>query len=535
MMISFPNVGRVGLITDLNPEHLPEGGWSAAQNVRFTDGFAEKIEGHSSVFTSSANAFNATGANIDIATTTPRWMLPVPSTTTYWWMYCGDDSVYVTDGTTHFDISNATDYPSGYTTDGNILWNGGVIGGIAVINNGVDNPQQWTTPTGGTLLTNLTYDGTDDWATLGHSAKVIRPFKQFLVALDVTKAGVRYPRMVKWSSAAAAGSVPASWDETDATIDANETELAGTSGFVIDCLPLGETNMVYKEDSIWGMQYVGGNSVFRFFKVSNEAGILSRRCVKAFERKHIVLTAGDLIVHDGQSIQPILDNKTRRELFSTIDSTNYQKSFIAPNYRKNEMWICVPSSGSTYADLAYIWNWRDGTVTKRELPDSPHIAYGVVNEQSSDTWATDAGTWDADASTWDERLYNPSELKMLMSENLQSDFYLADDTNQFNGTSFTSYLQRDGLHFGEPERFKQVTKVYPRFEGSGTVDIYVGSQIKSSDPVTLEGPYTFTIGTDRKIDCRVTGRFISLRIRDASTGHWRLHNVDFEVKLLGRH
>ena len=41
------------------------------------------------------------------------------------------------------------------------------------------------------------------------------PVQNYLIALDLTKSGTRYPHMVKWSAAADPGTVPASWDETD--------------------------------------------------------------------------------------------------------------------------------------------------------------------------------------------------------------------------------------------------------------------------------------------------------------------------------
>jgi len=531
MLVPFKNLGQIGIIDDIPPHELPLNAWSAGQNIRFKDNRVEKFLGHSSVFTSTGNAFNATGATLDTTDTTPLWMLPVPTATTYWWIYCGTTSIWVTDGTTHYDISRASG--GAYTTDGAVGWNGGVIGGIPVINNSIDNPQEWATTSAGTKLTALTYDGTNDWATLGHKAKVIRPFKQYLVALDFTKAGTRYPRMVKWSAATAAGATPTSWDETVTTNDANETELADTPGFCIDMLPLGDTNIIYKEDSIWGMQFVGGNSIFRFFKISGEAGLFTRRCMKAFERKHIVLTPGDLIVHDGQQIMPILDQKRRRWLFNNIDPTYYTRCFIVPNYRENEMWVCFPSTGAVYADKALVWNWRTGVTGVRDLPTSPHIAYGLINPGGSDVWDNDTQVWDLDTSVWNVRNYNPTLQKLLISEHLQSDFYVADDTDQFNGTNMTSYIERTGLVFDDIERIKRVNAIYPNITGSGSINIYVGQQMRRNDAVSWEGPYSFTINSDRKIDCSVTGRYIGVKFETTGNSSWKLADYDMDISPMG--
>jgi len=255
--------------------------------------------------------------------------------------------------------------------------------------------------------------------------------------------------------------------------------------------------------------------------------------MKAFERKHIVLTNGDLIVHDGQQIVPILDNKRRRWLFRNIDSTNYQKSFIVPNYKNNEMWVCFPSTGATYADTALIWNWRDGSVGIRELPNSPHIAYGVVDPSETETWDSDSGTWDSDTTVWDERLYNPTERKLLLTENLQSDFYVGDDTNTLNGTAMTSYVERTGMDFGEDQRIKRIKKVYPRMTGTGTVNIYVGMQMQRGDAISWSGPFPFVIGTDRKIDCSVTGRYMAIKFETTTDVSWQLSSYDLDVVPMG--
>src|SRR3546814_1460556 len=42
----------------------------------------------------------------------------------------------------------------------------------------------------------------------------LRAYKDFLIALNVTKGATNYPTMVKWSDLTGFGAVPASWDHT---------------------------------------------------------------------------------------------------------------------------------------------------------------------------------------------------------------------------------------------------------------------------------------------------------------------------------
>ena len=121
-----------------------------------------------------------------------------------------------------------------------------------------------------------------------------------MVAMDVTKSGIRDKRLVKWSHPAPAGSFPTSWDETDTTKDTGEVHLGETEGAILDSLTLRDVNLIYKDDSIHGMQHVGGIGIFRFFQIFGEYGALGKNCVVQFEAgKHLVFGRDDVFVHDG--------------------------------------------------------------------------------------------------------------------------------------------------------------------------------------------------------------------------------------------
>ena len=64
-------------------------------------------------------------------------------------------------------------------------------------------------------------------------------------------------------------------------------------------LPLGDVNIVYKEDSIWSMAFEGGQSIFGFRQLFDDVGILGRHCAKSFNNKHFVVSEDDVYVHDG--------------------------------------------------------------------------------------------------------------------------------------------------------------------------------------------------------------------------------------------
>jgi len=114
--------------------------------------------------------------------------------------------------------------PGNYSATAAGGWNGGVLGGIAILNNGVDAPQFMGTANDAKMAALTNWDRTKTCA-------VMRPFKRFLVALDTTESATRYPFRVRWSHPAEGGTVPTSWNDADATKDASYVDLSLQSKF----------------------------------------------------------------------------------------------------------------------------------------------------------------------------------------------------------------------------------------------------------------------------------------------------------------
>ena len=505
MIVTFDNKG---VVQDIPAHKLPLGYWSSVTNVRFRDGYAQKSLGHSAPFGTPSIA--------------PYFLLPVQSETVQYWIYAGLTSVYVTQGTAQHDISNGT-----YQANADDSWTGGVLSNLAVLNNGEDPPQYWASLSPGTALVDLA-----NWPA-GTKCGVMRVFKNYLVAMDVTKSGTRYPQLVKWSHPADPGTIPSSWDETDETKDAGEAVINQNGGYIVDGGTLGDTFIIYRERSTWEMRFIGGRFIFQFREIFNNTGILGKECFAEFDNKHCVLTANDLIVHDGTNYESIVDKKVRDTLFADIDSTNARRSFLAPNYQKNEIWICYPESGQSFATKALVWNYRDNTFGFRTLPGSKHISFDVVDSTQLGTIDSMTGTIDSYTTTIDKRLYDPSKGRMLMADTTNTKLYQIDDTNQFDGVSFTSTLQRTGLGFDDLTKTKRIKHLYPDIEAvSGTViNIKTGYQSAPEGSVTWSAAQTFTVGTDYRVSFPDTnqGRLVAVEFETTGNVAWKVHSFDMDI------
>lgn len=522
LVVPINNLGEYGVVQDVPPQELPMNVWSAVANFRFRNGYAEKIDGHQAAF--------------GTPTVAPYYLMPVQGSVSYYWLYASLLKAYVFDGATHTDVTRLS---GDYHANANDNWTSAILGGIPILNNVGDKPQMWLPVSLAQPLQDLT-----NWPATA-LCKAMRSFKVYLVALDVIKAGTRYPQMVKWSHPAAAGTVPSSWDETDPTKDAGEYSLSETPDFVLDCAPLRDINIVYKENTTWGMQYIGGIDIFRFYSIFNSAGALSRRCAQEFfSGVHAVLGDDDIYKHDGQNATSLLTRKMKRSFFSRIDATNYVRSFSVVNFAQREVWFCIPESGNSFCTLALVWNWEENTIGLRDIPLAAHIIAGVSNVGTgADSWSSDGAAWSSDISSWDERLYNPATRGLFMAVPGIPQVYQADQTTQFAGVSYNAYIERTGL--GIPLRANQppdisqnkyLTRLYPRIEGTpgGIVKISVGGQMRVGDTPSYSGPKNFIIGTDKFLDFRVPGKLFAIKYLVDSAIDMKISGHELELRAAGR-
>ena len=523
-LISINEVGSVGIVRDLPPESLPPEVWTDGRNVRFLDGKAVKFKGQIEVF--------------DPPSVMPIWAMSVRTATAHFWMYASTEKVFALTGGVHTDITRTSG--GNYGTTENLLWNGGIIGGIPVINNGVDDPQMWSPIGAGTPLVPLS-----NWPA-ATKAQILKPFKNQLIALDITISGDRFPGRVLFSSIADVGAVPASWDKADATKNAGDADLTDQhSGNIIDGLPLRDIFVIYRTISTWGAQSLEDQRVFRFYPILVTSGLLATDCVKVTPKgtHHFLMTGDDLVIFDGQNIESVIDKRMRRFLSNNIDTDNFARSFVAPNYRNREMWFCFPEIGFTRATHAIVWNMQDNSVGHRELSDISFIAPGTVDEdEPDDTWDGASGVWDTDNSIWDLVNFRGLSLDMLACDPVNTKLFLMDNSNQLNGTNMTSFVERTGLAIAGQDRQRRpivdmtrrklAKRVWPRVSG-GPIEVQVGTQETLEGPITWGEVKTFDPATQHFVDVCEHGRLLAIRFKSNIDVAWELQGYDMEIELLG--
>lgn len=509
-IVKIPNCGTAGVLKDLSVHELPEGAWTDSSNVRFLDGYCQQFLGHGQVYGAPANI--------------PQHVMAQNIGDARYWIYATAANQYavtITGGVAvTTDISHVT--PRAGVPN---QWTSTSLSGIPIFNTGdtATVPMYWNLN-----LANKFVD-LPAWPA-GTYCKALRTYKVFLVALNITRGGQNFGYMVKWSNPADPGSLPSTWDPSDPTADAGEGDLAQGGDAIIDGLQLRDSFMIYKEASVWRMDFVGGVEVMRFQKVLGISGAMNRNCIVELDGYHFVLTGSDVIVHDGQTSRQVLDKKARRALFQDMDTAYNNLSFVFKNPFVNEVFVCYTSIGATKPNKALVWNYNDNTVSYRTIPNLYHAAYGTVDNSLSQSWAADNDPWYSDLTAWNGPDFTPNTTRVLMAS-ADNKLFLLDSAASYDGVPPVSYLERRGLGLNLDERIKLVTGIRLRITGNvgQTVVVKVGSQNDPyEDPVYTT--MTHTIGETVQCDCFVSGRYIAIRIESGSAYFWRLDSVDIFVE-----
>ena len=510
--VTIPVVGKYGVIFDRPPQELPNFAWSDSLNVRHAQGGSTSFGGMKQAFANAA-------AEV-------VWIQQYNQGGKRWWIHATATGVYADDGVNaRLDIT-----PTGMTASPGNVWTGGVIGGVLVANNGTDAPFYWAGT--GTMATITAWPA-------GYKCASIRPFKNYLVAVNITKSGTNYPHLVLWSSEADPGSLPTSWDVTDKTKNAGDSPaMADDPSLAVDQLPLGDANILYKENAIYSMVLSGNDFIFNINRLPIPFGARGRNCVANTPLGHVVLTHGDVILHNGSTFKQIATGRIRKWLSDNIDGANRSRCFVVTSPRFNEVWICFPALSQTKCTRAAVWNWIDDTWSVRSLPNVTFGAIGQIDASLISVWDSDSDAWDNDQSLWDQNELSEGQAHLLMGCDigLSSGIAATDMSITENGEEFAAEMERKGISFDDPATVKSLRAIWPRIKGTSGKKVLItsGATMDIEQAVTWGSPVEYTIGSSQKADLPFsTGRFLAIRFDSVDNAPFRVDSFDIDYTVRG--
>lgn len=520
MNVVFDNTDA-GLNADQPPEKLPGGMWTDSRNVVYRDGAAEKAKG----YTAALGSLSFTAV----------YLSTISDGQNQFWVYgrsgASTEAVYATDGSTHANISS-TSYTLTATDD--LAFNGGAFHGQLIINEGSRDPQSWL-PSLSNKMQPL-----NAWPS-NVTAKVVRTFKDFIFALRITDTGTYNPRLLRWSDLAAPAALPSSWDFTDPTNRAGRKEFGETPDNLVDCLPLRDSLIVYKEQHTWIGQYIDLPDVFAFRQLFSESGLLAEDCARPIKSRHFAVTPDDIILHDGNAAESIISGRTRRWLFNRINTNLFRRCFVVADYREREMLFCFPEAGNDWPNLALVWNWHENTFSPRELGVGMTFGmHGIVPGSAAETFDSSSGTFDSDPGVFDQETYSPFQLRAMFASSSSQEAYQYNEGELDHSSTMTAYAIRSYIPLDRGSEFKnRILSLRPRVRGTvgDQISMYVGLRNAIDESVNFQGPYNFTIGQDYKTDVLgqdLVARWVDFKFQYTGTNTVRVSGLEIETVKDGR-
>lgn len=538
--IPVRKLGSIGVITDVNPVDLPPEALTDARNVRFSNGRITNSHVWREALASPSGG-------------TPVFMFEGERTNNF------DILGYVTKDGKVYHVSNNTAMEltaSGYTpANSDSIRTFCTLQGVYYVNQ--EDHVPWYYSSGSTL-----YDELPNWDT-NDRCKVLRGFKDYLVALNVTKSGSIFPNLVKWSDIAQYDDVPDSWDPDDTTKSAGENTLAEIQTEILDGLTLRNSFIIYAADQAWTMEYTQGPDVFQFFKLYSDRGIINTNCVVEIDGAHLVFDSTDIYLHDGVSPpKSICDKRVRKRIFRNLDLTKSNVCFVHLDRTAGEVWFGFNSlnedlkwagADCDYCNTAAVYNYLEDTWTFHDLPNVIGIA--TVSWQTAATYADYSGvSYDEISPTYADLVSPVTKNPFAIS--VESTGAGITDTRILNidtgiGTSLpfpavselevTPFATRTGLDLDEvlPElrSYKNYRAVYPQVVVAGDpapMSFKFGGMDMPQDALEWEDLQSFDATTDYKLDTRARGRYLAWYMEGMNTNGYSLSGFDLDVVSVSR-
>jgi len=568
--VKVRNVDAVGIISDILPQDVPPNGFDSGVNVRFADGKVSRAN----VFRTYHTYVPPEGSST-VSPVVHLANLQLASQGDNLFAVHANMKIEQVDGPVEIDVSP----PFAPTSEIlEVPVTSTVLGDVLYVNRQDQLPVYKSN-----VITDFTV--LPAWNTQWRT-RVLRAYKDFLIAFNVEKNGIEYPTLVKWSDVVLAGAPPTSWDETSTTNSAGETVLSEINGPILDALPLRNAMMIYSSDEVWQMDYVGGDFIFSFRRAFKGGGIINTNCVVDVQGTHFVFGENDIYTHDGNTMQSVADGRVKDFIFSALNKDLKQFCFAFYSARYQEVYFCYPSGDPLvqygnklpYCNRAAVFNIKTNTWSFIDMPNALAATLTTVSGSAGLSWngaSTEGLLWSTIGGSWYDLRDASDRHTVIASNAFTTDYGTGTFVNY--GTSIEAFdrpsrgsqvtlplspkcqplksivqsrympMDADGSNIGTVKQFRSLWPIARVSTDTGALKFSFGSTMTPNggiqwDEVILDDkpfyeydlPPDFSGYNDYKIDTRISGRYLSYKVEVENGEDFEFGGFDVDYISLGR-
>ena len=312
---------------------------------------------------------------------------------------------------------------------------------------------------------------------------------------------------------------------------------------IIGALKAKESILVWTDNALYTMKFVGAPFTFGFEQVGTNCGLIGKNAAVEIDGVAYWMSTNGFFAFDGtvKSLPCTVEDY----VYDQADTTKGQQVYAGLNNQYTEVTWYYPSTNSEYNDQYVIFNYGES---------GPRIPGGVwyIGTEARTTWI-DATVYPNPIAT----KFNDSAtgtFPVIVGESGLGQTTLFEHevgTDQVNPdgstTTVTSFIQSYDYDLQQRMRgqaypvagdvFLAVRRFLPDFKnlaGNAEVTLAVKRYPSDSQTTTALSPFTVTTSTQKK-DTRARGRFVNIKIANTDVSEsWRFGTMRLDIQPDGR-
>mgnify|MGYP004447422635 FL=1 len=444
------------------------------------------------------------------------------------------DGTAVTDATNFSDWGEATVASTVQLEPG--LWSLDNFGQVLVAT--IANGKTFTWDAGGTLpLTTRAATTTSGFATGNNPtatrASLISPTTRHLIHLG-TETTIGDPTtqddmFIRFS------------DQEDInTYTPSVTNAAGTQRLqdgsrIIGALKAKETILIWTDNALYTMKFVGAPFTFGFEQVGTNCGLIGKNAAVEVDGVAYWMSPNGFFLYDGTV--KTLTCSVEDYVFDQLDITKGQQVNAGLNNLFGEVTWYYPTTSSTYNNQYVVYNYGES---------APQLPIWYIGSEARTSWIDGTiypkpfGTkFDSTADGTFPTIVGLSGLGQttLFEHEIGTDQINPDGTTTTVASNIKSFDFDLDIQGTAGQFFLFMRRILPDFknlQGDSKITMSVKRFPQQSDSATTLSPFTVSSSTN-KLDTRTRGRYANIKIEnDGASQSWRFGTITLDLQPDGR-